>query len=269
MRARQNALKMPSADLDLFMKSITFILLLLALFVVEAESQRRAVKSPPGRAAIGQNVSHTAIVMDETISLLRREPSLYADALQRMRRGRKVRIVGVKEADGVRFFRVVAVPPAEGWVQADAVFSERRPEDEERLARLVQALSGFEQIEAAVHFFRMYPNSRLKPAILLLFGDALEDTASRLSRDANNRLDRRQMAASGAPPHSYFLNFVSLDRYRRLGITFLFNPSTRRFHYNGAAWKEIAEKYSSVPEASEAAERLGTLSQKMSALAEK
>ena len=34
------------------------------------------------------------------------------------------------------------------------------------------------------------------------------------------------MAASGAPLHSYYLNFNMLDRYRKLGVTFRFNPET-------------------------------------------
>ena len=42
---------------------------------------------------------------------------------------------------------------------------------------------------------------------------------NKLSKEANSRLKRAEMAATGAPLHSYFLNFVSLDRYRKLGIT--------------------------------------------------
>lgn len=238
------------------MKPLLLLLFLLVFFSDVAAQKRRA-------APAQQNVAHTAVVMDELISVLRKEPSLYSEAIQRMRRGRKVRIVGVKDADGVRFFRVIATPPAAGWVQADAVFSDKRPEDEERLAKLVQATTGFDQIEAAVHFFRIYPNSRFKPAILLLFGDIVEGSASVLSRNASRQLSTREMAASGAPLHSYYLNFNMLDRYRRLGIIFQFNSATRQYHYNGDSWKEIIEKFAAAAEAMEARKRLDSLKEKM------
>ncbi|MBV9242921.1 MAG: hypothetical protein JO314_13030, partial [Acidobacteria bacterium] len=152
-----------------------------------------------------------------------------------------------------------------GWVQADAVFGKFRKDDEQRLARLVQALDGYDQIEAASEFFELYPASQLKPAILLLFGDLVEELAvNKLSRDANSRLKRGEMAASGAPMHSYYLNFVSLDRYRKLGITFLFDPNERRFHYDGASWREIVAKFPAATEASEAKKRLDALTAKMS-----
>src|SRR5580765_6347556 len=180
-----------------------------------------------------REVGSTAAVIDETLSVLRTRPSLFAESIQRMRRGRKVVIQGVTEADGVKFYKVAAPPSKFGWVQADAVFGTFRTSDEERLARLVQASDGFDQIEIATEFFNLYPKSQFRPPILLLFGDLLEEVAAKLSKDSANRLTRREMAASGAPLHSYFLNYVSLDRYRKLGIIFLFNQSTRAFHYDG------------------------------------
>ncbi|MGE3467879.1 MAG: hypothetical protein AB7J13_13225, partial [Pyrinomonadaceae bacterium] len=72
-----------------------------------------------------------------------------------------------------------------------------------------------------------------------------------------------EMAASGAPLHSYYLNFNMLDRYRKLGVIFLFNPRTRQFHYDGASWKEITAKHAGTPEAVEAQKRLDSLQQKM------
>jgi hypothetical protein len=180
-----------------------------------------------------------------------------------MRRGRKVRITAVTEADGVKFYRVTAPPASQGWVQADAVFGRFRPGDEARLARLVQASDGFDQIEIAVEFFDAYPDSTFRPSILLLFGDLLEEVAAKLSKDAGSRLNRREMAASAAPLHSYYLNFVSLDRYRKLGVVFLLNSATRQFHYDGASWKEIVTKYTASPEAAEARKRLDSLKEKM------
>jgi len=180
-----------------------------------------------------------------------------------MRRGRKVTISGVTEADGVKFFKVTAPPANFGWVQSDAVFGKFRPTDDSRLAALVRASSGFEQIELADAFFKLFPASPSRPSILLLYGDLLEEVAVKLSKDANRRLSRSEMAATAAPLHSYFLNYVSLDRYRKLGITYLFNSSTKTFHYDGASWKEIVTKFPTSIEAVEAKKRLDLLKQKM------
>ncbi|HYJ90864.1 MAG TPA: hypothetical protein VEV84_06130, partial [Pyrinomonadaceae bacterium] len=163
--------------------------------------------------------------------------------------------------------KVTALPSGAGWIQSDSVFGSFRSGDEERLVRLIQAADGFDQIEIANEFFNLYPKSQFRPTVLLLYGDLLEDVAAKLSKDSNNRLSRREMAASGAPVHSYFLNFVSLDRYRKLGITFLFNPATRAFHYDGASWSEIVNKFPTSPEAVEAHKRLDSLKEKMAATA--
>jgi len=241
--------------------------LFLLVISINAPAQRR--KPPPvarPKAPIARPVAtpgQMAVVIDETLSVLRLEPSLFSEAIQRMHRGRTVQILGTAEADGVKFFRI-AVPPANfGWVQSDAVFGPFRPGDEQRLARLMQAATGFDQIEIAVEFFKLYPRSKFRPPVLLLFGDLLEEVAAKITRDASNKLKRPEMAATGAPLHSYYLNFVSLDRYRRLGIAFLFNSSARAFHYDGTSWKEIVEKFPATPEAGEARNRLDSLAAKM------
>ena len=244
----------------------TFLIISIVVFGTSVSAQKRLASHPakPKSAAVkSAEIGQTAIVIDETLSVLRVTPSLFADSIQRMRRGRKVQILAVTEADGVKFYKVTAPPTNYGWVQADAVFGKFRAGDEERLARLTQAANGFDQIEIAIDFFKLFPNSKLKPSILLLFGDLLEEVATKLSKDANSKLKRSEMAASAAPLHSYYLNFVSLDRYRKLGILFLFNSTTRQFHYDGASWKEITAKFGGSPEADEAKKRLDSLKLKM------
>ncbi len=71
------------------------------------------------------------------------------------------------------------------------------------------------------------------------------------------------MNASGAPLHSYFLNFNMLDRYRKEGIIFLFEPKARAYHYDGAAWSEIVQSFPKSSEAAEAKKRLDALAAKM------
>ena len=77
------------------------------------------------------------------------------------------------------------------------------------------------------------------------------------------------MAAAAAPLHSYFLNYVGLDRYRKLGVIFLFNSSSRAFHYDGTSWNELARKYPESPQALEAKKRLDNLAVKMEKVAAK
>ena len=250
-----------------FIALSTVVLLCLAT-TCSAQLKRPAlVKSKAVNTVARSNeIGQSAVVVDETLSVLREKPSLFSDSVQRMRRGRTIQILGVTEADGVKFYKVTAPPKNYGWVQADAVFGRFRAADEERLARLVQASDGFEQIEIAHEFFNLYPQSKFRSAILLLYGDLLEEAAVKLSKDAGSRLNRKEMAASAAPMHSYFLNFNMLDRYRKLGVIFLFNPATRLFHYDGGSWREIAAKFSTAPEAAEAKNRLESLRVKMSAV---
>ena len=231
---------------------------------VEAQKRRTVPKtSIAAKPQISKTVGNPGIIIDESLAVLRIRPSLFADSVQRMRRGRKVQILDERQSDGVTFFRVSAPPSNSGWVQAEAVFGKFRRGDDERLAKLVQASTGFDQLEIAAEFLEMYRDSPLRPAILLLFGDLAEETAARLSRDATRRLDRREMAASGAPLHSFYLNFVSLDRYRKLGIVFLFNSNTKNYHYEGASWREIVAKHPKLPEAAEAQKRLDSLKEKL------
>jgi hypothetical protein len=210
-------------------------LLVFIIFTSTAEAQKRRVSQKPSGAQ--KSAINTAIVVDERLAVLRVEPSLYAKAVQRMRLGRIVQISGTKQADGVTFYRVTALPNNFGWVQAEAVVTKSRRGDDGRMAKLVQALDGFEQIECAALFLDTFTDSPLRPAIFLLLGDLTEEIALKLSAEATRRLSRREMAASGAPLHSFYLNYVSLDRYRKLGINFLFNSSTKLFHYTGASWK--------------------------------
>ncbi len=242
---------------------LLFFVVIFFVFSFSAEAQkRRAVSKSRNKISSAQKpaeVGNDAMIVDETLSVLRLKPSLFSDSIQRMRRGRRVKILESKQSDGVIFFRVSAPPNKSGWVQADAVFGSFRQGDDARLAHLIQASNGFDQIELAANFLELFPTSSFRPAILLLLGDLAEETAVKISRDATRRLDKREMAASGAPLHSYYLNFVSLDRYRKLGIIFLFDTKNKTFHYDGASWQEIVRKVPASTEAVEARKRIDSL----------
>ena len=242
-----------------------FVFLISLVFIINASAQqkRRVVskaKNPPAAKFPG-----AAIVVDERLSVLRSEPSFAAKPVQRMRTGRIVMISGSRVADGVTFYRINAAPNY-GWVQAEAVFSKARRGDDARLAKLVQSSDGFEQIERAGIFLETFPDSPLRPAILLLLGDLMEEFALKLSAEATRRLDRREMAATDAPLHSFYLNYVSLDRYRKININFVFNSNTKLFHYDGAGWREIIKKFPQSAEAVEAQKRVDSLNEKMKAV---
>jgi hypothetical protein len=201
-----------------------------------------------------------AVVVDERLAALRDEPSLSANLLQRMSRGRAVSMRGAKRSpDGVTFYRVMVTRRTGGWVQSEAVVSPARRDDDVRLLRLIQSSEDFDRVARARIFLDVFPRSQLRPAVLVILGEEAEKSALKLSRDAARRLDEKEMAASGAPVFSYFLNFNGLDRYRRQGITFVFDRAAKQFHYDGAAWREILRRYPRSPEAETARKRLEAL----------
>ena len=242
--------------------SLVFLLVFL-VFTSNLEAQKRRVLPKPKVAQKSNANNNTAVVVDERLAVLRVEPSLFAKSIQRMRLGRIVTISGSKQADGITFYRITASRNNYGWVQSEAVFGKFRRGDDERFARLIQASDDFGQIELATVFLETFTDSAFRPAILLLLGDLVEEISLKLSNDATRRLNRREMAASGAPLHSFYLNYVSLDRYRRIGINFLFNSSVKQFHYDGASWREIVGKFPKSAEAVEAKKRLDALNEKM------
>ena len=201
-----------------------------------------------------------AIVVDERLSTLRIGPSLSARLLARLSRGRFVAIIAKhKSPDGLTFYRVKVNRRRQGWIQSDALISPSQAADDGRLMRLIRNAEDFELIARARIFLEAFPTSRLRPAVLLLYGDAAEAISEKLSREAGRRLDQKEMAATGAPEFSYYLNFNALDRYDRQNAHYVFDPKAKQFHYDGAAWREIVRRYPNSPEAAEARKRLETL----------
>jgi hypothetical protein len=197
------------------------------------------------------------VVVDERLAVLRDAPDLTAGLLRRLGRGRLVAVTGTKEAgDGVRFYRVVVTRRTAGWVQADALVTPGRAGEDERLLRLIRASNEFERVARARIFLDAFPRSPRRPAVLLLLGDTAAEAAARLTREAVRRLDERELTATGTPLRSFFLNYGGLDRWRRQGVVFTFQQTTKQFHYDGAAWREILRRHPRSPEAEEARRRL-------------
>ena len=201
-----------------------------------------------------------AIVVDERLSALRVAPGFSASLIERLSRGRFVAIMAkYRSRDGLTFYRVKVTRRRHGWIQSDAVISSTLAADDGRLLRMIRSTEDFESIARAKIFLDAFPTSPRRPEVLLLYGDAAEGVSDKLSREAGRRLDQREMAATGAPEFSYFLNFNALDRYNRQNAHFVFAGREKRFHYDGAAWREIVRRYPNSPEAAEARERLERL----------
>lgn len=229
-----------------------FLFAFLVLFLLSeanpsATAQRR--KPPSG--------GRVAVVADERLAALRESPRLSARLLRRIGRGQFVAIRGrVIGADGVVFYRARINSRTTGWIQSQAVVIPSQQADEKRLFALVMAGSDFDRIVRARIFLAVFPRSAMRPAVLLVLGDAAEAAAGRLSMEAARRLKIPDVGGGDAPEFSYFLNYVGLDRYNRQGICFVFDKKAKRLHYNGAAWHEIVRRFPRSREAEAAQERL-------------
>jgi hypothetical protein len=229
----------------------TFSILLAISLIPSATSAQK--RRPPSGGRV-------AIVVDERLSALRAAPQLSAMLLRRLSRGRFVAIIGeARSRDGIMFYRVNVTRRTRGWLQREAVVSINKAGDDKRLMSLIKASEDFDLIARGRIFLDSFPRSALRPAVLLLFGKTAEVAAAKLSRDAGRRLKDEEMIAGGAPEFSYFLNYNGLDRYNRQGIRFVFDSAEKKFHYDGATWREIVRRYPHSPEATEALERLQAL----------
>jgi hypothetical protein len=242
---------MPPRTTPLVVRLLTLPLCILLLSEAPAPAQKR--RRPPAGGRV-------AVVVDERLSALREAPDLSAALVRRLGRGRLVAVSGAREtASGLRFYRVEVTRRTGGWVQAEAVVQPSRAGDDARLLRLVRASRDFDQLQRARIFLETFPRSPLRAEVLLLFGDAAEAAAERLTREAARRLDPREMEAGATTRASYFLNYNGLDRLNRIGVRFVFDEAAGRFRYDGAAWREVVRRHPRAPEAAEARRRLDRL----------
>ena len=121
--------------------------------------------------------------------------------------------------------------------------------------RLIKASRDFDRLARAGVFLDAFPNSSLRPAVLLIVGEEADKAAGKLSQDASRRLGIEEIGGTGASISSYFLNYSGLDRYRRQGIVFTFDPEKLQFHYDGWAWRELVRRHGRSAEADIARER--------------
>jgi hypothetical protein len=239
---------------------VTFSLFLF-LIVGSLSAKTSFAKAPTG--------GRLAVVVDERLAALRNTPELTGRLVRRLGRGRLVAIRGSRTTpDGVVFLLVNVTSRTHGWIQREAVVSAARAGDDRRLLDLINASSGFDRVVRARIFLDQFPRSPLRRQVLLLLGNAADEQAAKLSREATQRLKDISNAAedpgrvafrTSTPEFTYFLNYSGLDRYNRQRILFVFDRTSKRLHYDGAAWRELTRRYPNSPEAVEARKRLAEL----------
>ena len=222
---------------------------LLFLFLVLSTAFAQKRKPPSG--------GRVAIVVDERLAALRATPQLTGKLVRRLGRGRLVAVRSTKTGhDGITFFLVNVTRRTHGWIQREALVSPSLKGNDRRLLELIRSSQGFDRISRARIFLDHFPRSPVRAEVLLLLGDSAEEAADKLSKAAARRINQHLNAA---PEFSYYLNYSGLDRYNRLRVTFVFDQSTKRFHYDGAAWRELIRRYPKTPQAAEARRRLDML----------
>ena len=239
---------------QVYVRTLKFFLLFIVVFL---SAEISFPKGPTG--------GRPGIVVDERLAALRRTPQLNGELVRRLGRGRRVAIRGSKTTpDGVVFLLVNVTSRTHGWIQREAVVSNSRSGDDQRLLDLIKASNGFDRIVRARIFLNHFPRSPLRPAVLLILGNTAQENAAALSREAERRLNRTAGANQTTlqpPEFTYFLNFSGLDRYNRQRVTFIFHTPTKRLYYDGAAWRELLRRYPNTPEAVEARKRVAELTQ--------
>jgi hypothetical protein len=221
-----------------------------AVLTTTAQSSRKVVLPGP-----------RGVIFDERISALRVRPDVKAPIKQRMRRGRRVGILGSRTArDGAKFFRVAVSRNTYGWVLADAVIRPGVAADAQRLMRLIEETrDDFTKLRLARICADEFKSTGFAPKALMILGEAAESEAGKLSRDALRRIgeaDLKSLPIAGLTRRGFILSYVGLDRYNRIGVTFDYDTASDRIVYDGAAYRELLRLYPRSAEARTAREKL-------------
>jgi hypothetical protein len=201
-----------------------------------------------------------AVVIDDRLAALRAAPDIKAPLVQRLRHGRAVGLLGPARAgrDGVRFYFVAVSRNTRGWLVTESLVRARHPQDAARLMTLIEESNDpFVRARLARLCADEFGGMAVAPRALLALGQAAEAAATRLTRDARRRAGGAAEEVGGRlGEREYALNYVGLDRYNRLGVTFNYDDTTQRIVYDGAAYRELVRKYPRSAAAEEARERL-------------
>lgn len=229
--------------------TVTLSLSVLLLLFIQLGVSAQPRKPPTG--------GRIAVVVDERLAALRSTPELNGKLVRRLSRGRLVAIRSSRiNRDGITFLFVNVTTRTRGWIQRESVVSSSRAGDDLRLFHLIEASHAFDRIVRCRIFLDHFRRSPLRPRVLLLLGDTADALSEKLSISASRRL---QATSGDAPEFTYYLNYPGLDRFNRQGIHFTFNPTTKRLHYDGAAYRLLLRHHPNSAEAAEARKRLDDL----------
>ncbi len=206
-----------------------------------------------------------AIVYDERLSALRTQPDVKAQLIARLHRDREVGIIGAPRSmnDGPLFYPVAISRNVRGWIIAEALARPQQGQDAARLMSLIEDTQDeFGRVRLARLYAVQYRGKDLAPRALLLLGQTAEQVATKLSREAHRRVGEPDEALDKQlSERAYMLNYVGLDRYNKLGVTFDYDEASERLIYDGSAYREILKSYPRSQEAAEARTRLERLKQ--------
>jgi hypothetical protein len=229
------------------LSSITTALAQTTAKTTGAGGQFSAWAAPDGRIRFVR-----AVVVDERLSALRREPSSKSVVMQRLRSGRQVYIVGMKKATATdpAMLRIAVTRRTRGWIHHSAIAVPGHSGEDQRVIDLITGTKdGLERITLCKLFIDRFPRSPLTPRVLLIAGKEADKAATALGRRAQKRL---KDATGPITSRELYLNDPGLDRYSRLLVNFNFNEETGRYAYDGHAYREILKRFPASDEATRA-----------------
>jgi hypothetical protein len=238
--------------------------LLLLMLVGPAAGQQQP--KPASGVDVKRAAYRKAFVIDDRLSVLRREPGLKAEVIRRLRPGHMVFIITTTKpgADQPRFCRIAVTRRTRGWIHEAALAVQGRAGEDRRIVKLIESSGdGLDRILLCRLLIERFGQSRLVPKALLAMGDEAERAGQALNQRARKRLVEVVSANANASSRDYFLNDVGLDRYSKLHIVFDFNQSTSEYVYDGRAYRELVRRFPACEEAKVAGERLELARQKM------
>jgi hypothetical protein len=227
---------------------------LITLCLLASSAQARTAQTKPA----AQTVRFVkAFVIDDRLSVLRREPDLQSRLIQRLRLGRTLYIIGSKtsEAHAPSFYRVAVSRRTRGWILESAIAVAGRSGDDGRVMKLADSTDDrIERIALCQLLITRFNRSPLAPRALLAIAEEADRAAPLLSRRAKERLAK--FNSQNASLRDYYLSDPALDRYSRMQIRFGFDERTASFVYDGQAYRQIVRRFPSSEEAQLARKQL-------------
>jgi hypothetical protein len=217
-------------------------------------------------AQSGPRVYLKAVVIDDRLSTLRRDPGLQSEVVRRLRLGHTAFIVSASNprVGQPKFCRVAITRRTRGWILLAALAVQGRAGEDQRVMRRIEtANDGFDRIRLCRILIERFGKSQLVPRALLLLGEEAERAAETLSQRARRRLADVSVDHSNAGLKDYYLNDTGLDRYSKLRIVFDFNESSSEYVYDGRAYHDLLKRFPDREETTQARQRIELATQKM------